>query len=212
MKTLLGALAFIIISFFNVKAQTSESYLITEKNEKVVIQGDVELGAGYISFNGGPKGKTITYTHKEIKFLTSNNRFFLTLPLYGGKMKTLQEIVCYNDKYILTAYFDGHTHDIIVFDWDLKRVKPLTIIDTRSRKQEKNIEEDIKPFFGDCKNVMDMVYKHVADKQSAGYGGRNEVSKNDWLMDGLYAYNCSSNKNINTIIKNVMDAPAPEKK
>lgn len=212
MKKLAVVILLSVISFFNMNAQSADSYLINDKNEKVQITGDVELGAGYVSFKGGPKGKTVTYSHDEIKFLTTNNRFFLTLPLFGGKKKMLQEIICYSDKYILTAYFDGHTHDIIVFDWNLKRVKPLTIIDTRARKQEKQIEEDIKPWFGDCKHVMELVNKHVSDSKSEGLRGRNEVSKDDWLMDGLYAYNCSSGKDINKLIQLVMDAPAPVKK
>ena len=105
-KKLVAAIALVLICFFSTNAQTADAYLITNAGEKVMIEGSAELGTMYVSFQGGPKNKTITYLHSEIKLLTINNRLFLTLPLFGGKMMRLEEIVCYNDKYILTTYFE----------------------------------------------------------------------------------------------------------
>jgi hypothetical protein len=210
-KKLVAAIALVLICFFSTNAQTADAYLITNAGEKVIIEGNAELGTMYVSFQGGPKGKTITYLHTAIKLLTINNRLFLTLPLFGGKMMRLEEIVCYNDKYILTTYFDSG-HYIVLFDWDMKIVKPLKLISNGRKKQIKNIEEDIKPYFGDCKEVMDKVNKQVDDKKGQGFAGRNDSSVEEWLMYDINVANCGGTKNINDFVKKVLDKPEPTKK
>jgi hypothetical protein len=196
MKKLLAVLLFVMASFLSVKGQND--YLITNEGEKVVIAGDASLSTEWITFKGS-NDKTVDYKHKNMKFMTVANRLFLTLPLMGGKMVRLQEIVCYNDKYILTSFFQNGSYSVLVFDWDLKMIQPHRFIDKKTKGQKENIEKDIKPYFADCNKALDIMKKNIDAMGDSKY-----ATSHEGILANVYAVKCGGTKDINELIKKVL--------
>jgi hypothetical protein len=199
MKKLLAILLF-AASTLSVKAQND--YLLTNTGEKVNIMGSLYLDVNYVSFNVENKEKKkgyeiVVYKDKKFKMLQFGDRVFMVLP--DGKQNNIMEIVCFNDKYILASWFVGGTTLFIkIFDWDLNSICKLKQLFVGEKYQKKDIEDRVKPYFGDCKNIIDAMYKNVAD-------GKTHIT------DDLYAVKCNTNKTVNDLIKKFLALPAPTK-
>ncbi|HXD92418.1 MAG TPA: hypothetical protein VNX01_04355 [Bacteroidia bacterium] len=200
MKKLLAILLF-AASILSVKAQNN--YVLTKTGEKIAIMEDwLKLDVNYIAVHvekkENKKGfESVVYKDKNFKMVEFGGRVFMVLP--DGNKEYIQEIICFNDKYILTTWFVGGSDVFMkIFDWDLNSVCKLKQLFAGEKPQKKDIEARIKPYFGDCKNIIDAMYKNVAD-------GKTHIT------DDLYAVKCNTNKTVNDLIKKFLALPAPTK-
>jgi hypothetical protein len=216
MKKQLIVLALLIVSFLNVKAQDGGNYLITKEGEKVTILGDASLSTEWISFRDN-NGKMLDYKHKNIKFLTINNRIFFTLQLMGGKMMRLEEVVCFNDKYILTSFYQNGDYSILVYNWDFKLVQPHKSLSPYKKKQEADIEKYVTPYFPTCAKAYEVMAKNIADEETEKIyedGHYRKVYKIRSMLDNVYAVSCGGTKTLSDMVKAFMawSPPVPEGK
>ena len=180
MKKIILVILF-VANMIHVKAQND--FLITTKGEKIPIEGKASLGFGTFSYY--KKKKEITYLHRELKYVYYGGRHFLSLPLYGGKALGLQEIVCYNDQYILTSYYSNGYY-MLVFDWQLNTImKHKTVHGGKKEKKMADLE-DIKPYFSDCPAVMDKINNNLNNEEKLS-------------IEDLFAVQCGSKDIINLI-------------
>jgi hypothetical protein len=199
MKKLLTILLFAATAV-SVKAQNN--YLLTKTGEKIAIMSDLSLDVNSVGFkieNTAKKNgfEWASYKDKNFKMLQFDGRVFMVLP--DGKKEYIQEIVCFNDKYILTTWFVGGSDLFIkIFDWDLNSICKLKQLFAGEKFQKNDIKDRIKPYFGDCQNIIDAMYKNVEDKKSH-------------ITDGIYAVKCNTNKTINDLIKKFLALPEPAK-
>ncbi len=211
MKKLVAAVAIVSFSFFNVKAQNN--YVLTKAGEKVIIMDDwLKLDFDYIAVHIENKQKkngfeSVVYKDKNLKMFEFGGRVFMVLP--DKKNIYIQEIVCFNDKYILTSEFRGGSQYFVkVFDWNFNSVSNLKPLNVGKKNQRRDLEVLIKPYFGDCTNVIDMMDKNISNEHSAGVYSTGEI-----MTENIYAVKCNNtSKSINDLVKAFMALPEPTKK
>ncbi|HWY13307.1 MAG TPA: hypothetical protein VN026_18400 [Bacteroidia bacterium] len=199
MKKLMTILLF-VVTVLSIKAQNS--YLLTETGEKVTIMGDLKLDFDNVSFKIENKEKKkgfeyVGYKDKKIKMIEFVGRVFMVLP--DKKNIYLQEIVCFNDKYILTSQFRGGSDYFIkVFDWNFNSICNLKQLFAGKKFQKNDIEDRIKPYFGDCSNVTDLMAKNIQDQKNQ-------------IIEDVYAVKCNSTtKSIQDLIKAFLALPVKQ--
>ncbi len=210
MKKIAAVILLSVISFLNIKAQ--KNYLLTNTGEKVIIMGDnLALDVNYVSFRIENKEKKkgyedVVYKDKKIKMFEFDGRVFMVLP--DGKSNNIQEIVCFNDKYILASYYiNGSDYKIKVFDWSFNTVTKLKPLNAGKKNQRRDLEVLVKPYFGDCTNVIDMMDKNINNEHSAGVYSTGEI-----IIKNIYGVKCNNtSKTIKDLIKVFMELPAPTK-
>ncbi len=198
LKTKVAALAIAIASVFNLNAQND--YLITEKGEKILIQtpDDVGITPAWVSFKDA-KGEYVRYKHPQTKYLTFNGRQFLTLALKGGEKMRLQEIICYNDKYILTAFYSqDNAYNLLVFDWKLSNILPYKKAAANPKIQRELLNEYVKPYFADCNKAM-------IDEMS------NNIEYGKDLIEGVRTQKCGT-KDISQLVQAFLNGQTNEGK
>ena len=209
MKKLI-TIALFAAAAFNLKAQNN--YLLTKTGEKVTIIGErLSLDVDYVSFRIENKEKKkgyedVVYKDKKIKMFEFEGRVFMVLP--DKKSNNIQEIVCFNDKYILTSwYVNGTNYHIKVFDWSFNSVSNLKPLNVGVKNQRKDLEGLVKPYFGDCTNVMDAMVKNINNESSVG-----AYKTGDIIIKDINAVKCNNTtKTIQDLIKNFMSLPEPTK-
>src|SRR6185437_1951916 len=145
-------ITFLFISSYYAKAQ--DNYIVTEKDEKIAIKGDnIEIDAQSVSFYNGKKFKA--YAAVDLKLMVFSNRLWIRLPFKDEGTLRLMEVICFNDEYILTKFTQSqNAFYMFVFTWDKKHAQPRKTLHRNKEKQPINIQEDIKPFFKDCKELL----------------------------------------------------------
>ena len=190
---------------------SQNNYLLTKTDEKVAITSNLELNDSYVYFRTENKEKKKgydenVYKDKQMKMLEFDGRVFMVLP--DGRGNYIQEVVCFNDKYILTGWFYGGSGLFIkVYDLSFNSVYNFKPLRVGKKYQLKDIEEHIKPYFGDCANVTDVMVKTINDDdKTQTLSGR--TVKAHMLVD-IYAVKCNhTSKSINDWIKAFLALPA----
>lgn len=204
MKKLIAIILFAVA--FNLKAQNN--YLLTKTGEKVTIIGDnLSLDVDYVSFRIENKEKKkgyedVVYKDKKIKMFEFEGRVFMVLP--DKKSNNIQEIVCFNDKYFLTSwYVNGTDYKIKVFDWSFNSITNLKPLRVTKKYQTKDLEELVKPYFGDCPNVIDAMVKNINTEHRVGAYTTGEI-----IIKDIYAVKCNNTtKTIKDLIKTFLALP-----
>lgn len=129
-----------------------DNYIETLSGEKIVCYGEVKLLSDEVTFDNA-EGEHLSFKHKKLKSLHLKDRIFLNLPVSGSKNR-LQEIVAYNNEYVLTVYVIRKVDCFTVFNKDYKLVEGL-IISPRGRLGKfRLINEKIRPYFKDCDELI----------------------------------------------------------
>jgi len=134
--------------------------VVTTKGDTINLYGDISMGDGLIYFKN-EKGKNDMYAAKKVQYMIANNRIFKTLHVRGGV--DLQEILAYNDKYVLTQYVSGGAYFVYIWTRDFQPVEKELSLYTLHH-QSKLIEKKIKPYFGDCKELIDKMETNIENK------------------------------------------------
>ncbi|HEV7231802.1 MAG TPA: hypothetical protein VGO45_10765 [Bacteroidia bacterium] len=163
MKKCLSMLILLISLCAN--AQELKNYIVTKEGEKVSLPDQVTLGRDYISFDGGPKIKNVSYMHKDLKMMVFSGRVWLLLPLVKKRELRLQEVICYNDSAILVKYWHDTAFHILIFDWNQNIIQPHQVMPAKFR-QAKYIRDYIEPYFRDSHTLLDKMYKNVDDRDA----------------------------------------------
>jgi hypothetical protein len=128
------------------------SYIETLTGEKIACYGEVKLTSDEVTFDNA-EGVRLSFKQKKLKSLHLKDRIFLNLPVSGSKYR-LQEIVAYNDEYILTVYLSRKVDCFSVFNKEYKLVEGL-IVSPRGRLGKfRLINEKIRPYFKDCNELI----------------------------------------------------------
>ncbi len=166
LNTKVVALAIALVSVFSINLKAQGDYLITNEGEKIIVGKDAKMGADIFYFKD-KNFKEQKYRQSHIKVLFFGGRIYIR-----PRKHYLEEIVCYNDKYFLTNYFEikGHGNFFYyynIYDWSLNEVFTKGRQDFggmwsggKEKKLEK-VDKNVKPYFGDCKSLMDKMTDNV---------------------------------------------------
>lgn len=159
--------------------QSSESYLINEDGVKTYLYGNVSMSAESITFSDA-SGKNQYEKQKNIKSLVTGNRLFINLPITSIQDR-LQEVIAYNDKYILTAYWHNGQY-LYIYDKDYEAVEKKILL--KHKKWKVLSKEKIMPYFGDCPTLMKKINSNANKKYEYG----------DLLFDGITQIKCGNSE------------------
>lgn len=139
----------------------NSGYLITLDSERIDCYGSVSLTAEYVRFTDKAGAFQMT-KQKKLKSMLINGRAFINLPITAGKDR-MHEVIAYNDKYILTAYWHNSSY-LYIFDRDLVPVKAKMLVRPGRRGQESLLDKTVVKYFGDCPALIKRMEKNIANK------------------------------------------------
>jgi hypothetical protein len=163
-KAVMLAIALASLCSFNLKAQ--DDYIILKKDgKKIIVGNDAAMGPDILYFHD-KNSKRQEYRQKHVKFFTFGGRIFIG----PSNSRYLEEIICYNDKYILTSYTESGNNFAFyaIYDWTLKEMSTHNRQDLggmwgggKAKKIEK-FSKNVEPYFGgDCKSVIDKMTNNI---------------------------------------------------
>ncbi len=167
-STTLLIIVFILLSG-TLSAQKSENYIQPIEGEKIICPGKVEMGAQWVTYEDG-KGKEQMIKHVKIKSMFVFGRLFTNYPISkGGSMVRLHEIIAYNDKHILTAFWQT-SYNYYIFDRSGNMVGGKVRLTGSKNKQMKILEENILSYFPTCKELINAMSKNIQIEQDPSHG------------------------------------------
>ncbi|CAL68065.1 hypothetical protein [Christiangramia forsetii] len=203
---LLFAIFPILISFHSYSQETV-GYAITENNERIdfyqnvekrsklaynhVISGDVSMTGQFI-FYLDKKNEFRKIPQKKIKELNYGLKRFLTLPL-SWSMDRIHEVIAENDKYLLTQYYFNGVNYLYVFDKsNMKYVEKKISHSYKVKKDSKNFERYIKPYFSNCPELLKKIkfnIENIKYRSNAAYKDNSEYADN-YLFNSISNFQC----------------------
>ena len=153
----------------------SDNFIVSTKGDTTFMYGDVEDRNAYVYFNN-KKGKKEEFSEYKIEYMFVDNQIFKRLPTFTPTRYMIQEIVAYNDKYVLTVLGGD-----IAYIWTDKfeNVEKKLYIQMPATEQKKLIEKHIIPYFGSCKEMIAKMYATL-----------EEGSKYHKFFYGISNYHC----------------------
>lgn len=206
-----SVLSFFLMVTLSTFAQKEVGYLIGEKDEKIIFYenpkikkkdinnyeefGDVGLSAQFLYYYD-KQGKLQNYPQSKIIGISTSGKVrYELLPIKKSGMKRLHRVLIENDKYLFTEYYANNVYVYYVFSKsDGKIIKGRKMVRDKAKADKKFYEENIKPYFGNCKDLM----THIENKLNSdtygyytkgNYVGR-EILYGGNLLDGVSNYQC----------------------
>lgn len=167
-----------------VKAQ-SGNYFIKNDGTKVNMYGEEMYDYGTTIQYKNEDGKRTNEKVKDIKILIFGGTVMMNLPITPKSKKTsLNYIVAFNDKYVLTGKSYTLSDNLNVLDREFNFVNTDEIklfhgAQNKVREKNKQIyKENALKYFKDCANVNEAIYKNI---------------ENDMIFyNGINYYNCNN--------------------
>lgn len=144
----------------NKSKATTDNLLILNTGEKIQYSGETTLTAASVSYKDA-KGKEHTVAQKDVRFMVAADRVFMNLPI-TKHMYRLQEVIAYNDDYILTYYF-SQQNCLYVFDRNGNPVSGRQLINNQKYNQ-RAYDKVVKKYFAGCTELLDAMQKNLDKK------------------------------------------------
>ncbi|WP_027419246.1 hypothetical protein [Crocinitomix catalasitica] len=166
----------ILLSIFFVSSSiNAQGFYITYEGDTVKCK-DVSISGQYF-YAEGMDGKSIKLPQKKIKEFRMGNRLYYGLNI-SSKMKRLQEVFAFNDKYVLTGYWQGENTYFYIWPKDAlnqgfnpveRKILMLgssTEFEKWHPRARKIISERIGPYFGECTELMDLFESNISNSNN----------------------------------------------
>ena len=186
-----------------INAQMEIGYMITKKGEKIglyknnssskkpvylhggLFVGNVALSAQYIYYID-IDGNLERISQRKIKECSYGENRYINLPIYSVGMTRLHRVIAENENFLLTSYFHN-SHFFYVFEKADLNPREKKVRMGRSKKRDlKLIESSVKPYFGNCPELLQRIKKGVLGSYYHRYRG----SFNNTLFKNISNYKC----------------------
>jgi hypothetical protein len=182
-KTAFLLSAFVLLAIM-VKAQNG-NYFIKMDGTKVNIHGEELYDDGKTIQYKNERNKNENESIKNIKIMILGGSILINIPINPKRnFRSLQYIVAFNDKYVLTGklYSSGDHLNILDREFNFVNTDEIKFVNgTTNKVSEKNkqiYKENVLKYFKDCANLNEAIYKNI-EKYTTFY-------------DGINYYNCNN--------------------
>ena len=159
-------------------AQKEVGYLVSDKREKIifyentsgeevrsnnnVLKGDVNLTAQFVHYFNAD-GKHKKFKQAEVAEIKFDNKEYLKLPIGSFGAVRLQEVIAYNDDYILTNYYHKAFYFFVFEKEEMEMEEKLQNHSNNKKKDMKLLEKKIEPYFNNCPELIARIEKGIED-------------------------------------------------
>jgi hypothetical protein len=150
-------------------------FIVMNDSDKVLIYKHALMN-GDIVQTCDSAGRWIEFRQGRISRASIKGRDFIGMPVNTILTNRLHEVIARSPDYILTSYIDRKKPYLFVFDKEKKPVLKRTRYYNKGTAKKLQMIRKIKPFFGNCKELMEKLERNAAIKDGALFQNTSKIS------------------------------------